>query len=83
MNPCGIAVQADSQHIFVSMKERVVRLVPGETFEQSDEIVEFPTDQYGKGPVYDIGPLGLVFVDAETLAVGGGGNGDGEDLVRF
>ncbi len=83
VNPCGIAVQADSQHIFVSMKERVVRLVPGETFEQSDEIVEFPTDQYGKGPVYDIGPLGLVFVDAETLAVGGGGNGDGEDIVRF
>jgi DNA-binding beta-propeller fold protein YncE len=46
------------------------------------EINGFPTDIYGKGPMYDIGPLGLAFLDEETLVVGDGSRPDGSELVR-
>jgi hypothetical protein len=39
-------------------------------------------DLYGKGPKYDIGPLGLAFVDKDTLVVGDGSFKDGEEYVR-
>jgi hypothetical protein len=45
-------------------------------------IVGFPNDVYGKGPMYDIGPLGLAFLGKDTLVVGGGGQPDGEELLR-
>ena len=47
-----------------------------------DVITEFPKDVYGKGPMYNIGPLGLAFLDRDTLVVGGGGNTDDGELLR-
>jgi len=47
-----------------------------------DVIVGFGRDVYGKGPMFDIGPLGLVFMNKDTLVVGGGDKPDGEELLR-
>ena len=80
-NPCGIAIQPETGHVFVSDSGalRVIRIVDGKA---EPVITGFPKDNYGKGPVYDIGPLGLVFIDKNTLAVGGGGKLDGEEMLR-
>ncbi|HUG71459.1 MAG TPA: hypothetical protein VMM76_27185 [Pirellulaceae bacterium] len=80
-NPCGIAIQPETGHIFVSDSgaSRVIRVVDGKA---QDVITGFPVDVYGKGPMYNIGPLGLLFLDKDTLVVGGGGLLDGAELLR-
>jgi DNA-binding beta-propeller fold protein YncE len=80
-NPSGLAVQPETGHVFVSDSGagRVVRVVDGKA---QDVIVGFPKDVYGKGPMYNIGPLGLAFLNKDTLVVGGGGLPDGEELLR-
>ena len=57
-NPSGLAVQPKTGHVFVSDSGagKVVRIVDGKA---EDVITEFPSDVYGKGPKYNIGPLGL------------------------
>ena len=68
-NPCGVAVQPETNHVFVSDSGagKVIRVVDGKA---QAVIVEFPRDTYGKGPKYQIGPLGLTFLDKDTLVVG-------------
>ncbi len=80
-NPCGVAIQPETGHIFVadSGGGRIVRIVNGKS---EDVIVGFGQDIYGKGPMYNIAPLGLVFLNKDTLVVGGGDLKDGEDLLR-
>lgn len=80
-NPAGVAIQPETGTLFVSDSgaSRVVRVVDGKA---QDVITDFPVDVYGKGPMYNIGPLGLVFIDQNTLVVGGGGLVDGEELLR-
>ncbi|MCA9113701.1 MAG: hypothetical protein KDA79_01350, partial [Planctomycetaceae bacterium] len=46
------------------------------------EVIGYPVDVYGKGPKYNIGPLGLAFLDKDHLIVGDGSRPDGEELVR-
>jgi DNA-binding beta-propeller fold protein YncE len=77
-NPCGVAVQPETGHVFVadSAAGRVIRIVDGKA---QDVITGFPKDVFGKGPFYDVGPLGLVFLDKTTLVVGDGGFKDGEE----
>lgn len=77
-NPCGVAVQPETGHVFVadSAALKIIRVVNGKA---EDVITGFTKDVYGKGPMYDIGPLGLAFIDKETLVVGGGGKPDGEE----
>jgi DNA-binding beta-propeller fold protein YncE len=81
-NPCGVAVQPGTGHVFVSDSGagKVIRIVNGKA---EDVIVGSAKDIYGKGPMYDIGPLGMVFLDKDTLAVGDGGYKDGEEYVRI
>lgn len=81
-NPSGVAIQPETGHVFVadSGALRVIRVIDNETTE--DVITDFPKDVYGKGPFYDIGPLGLLFLDKDTLVVGGGGLPDGEEMLR-
>lgn len=80
-NPCGIAVQPETGHVFVSDSAtgRVIRIVEGKA---QDVITGSPKDVYGKGPFFDIGPLGLVFLDKSTLVVGDGGLKDGDEYLR-
>jgi hypothetical protein len=81
-NPCGVAIQPETGHVFIadSGALRVVRVVDGKI---QDVIVEFAKDIYGKGPMYDVGPLGLAFIDKNTLIVGGGDLPDGQELLRI
>lgn len=83
-NPTGLAVQPGTGHIFVASHAGVHRLNPA-TGELTAEISSYPnpTDIYGKGPKYNIGPLGLAFIDQSTLVVGDGSRVDGEELVRI
>lgn len=83
LNPCGVAIQTETGHVFIadSGNLRVLRYEKNMT--PTEAIVGFPKDVYGKGPMYDIGPLGLTFLNKNTLVVGGGGLPDGSELLRF
>src|SRR5213080_4111825 len=81
-NPCGVAVQPGTNQIYLtdSANGRICRVNNGKL---EDVITGSPKDTYGKGPFYDIGPLGLVFSsDGKSLIVGDGGYKDGEECVR-
>jgi hypothetical protein len=80
-NPCGVAIQPETGDVFVadSGALRIVRISGGKA---EEVITGFPKDVYGKGPMYDIGPLGLAFLNKDTLVVGGGGKPDGEEMLR-
>src|SRR6478752_847555 len=81
-NPCGVAVQPGSGQVYLtdSANGRLCRVNNGKL---EDVITGSPKDVYGKGPFYDIGPLGLVFTsDGKSLIVGDGGYKDGEECVR-
>jgi DNA-binding beta-propeller fold protein YncE len=80
-NPTGLAIHGKTGHVFVASKFGVYRYDPkahGVTL----EISGYPTDVYGKGPKYDLGPLGLDFLGDDTLVVGDGSRPDGEEVVR-
>jgi hypothetical protein len=80
-NPSGVAIQPETGDVFVadSGALRIVRIVEGRI---EPVITGFTRDAYGKSPIYDIGPLGLLFLDKDTLVVGGGGKPDGEEMLR-
>lgn len=81
-NPCGVAVHPKTGTVYVSDSGagRIIRLVNGKV---EEVVVGFATDIYGTGPKYNIGPLGLAFLNDDTLVVGGGDLKDGEDAIRF
>ena len=84
-NPSGIAVQPETGFVFVSDSAagKVIKFDPAKSPAKAiDVITDFPISSYGKGPKYAIGPLGLAFVDKNTLVVGGGGLADGAELLR-
>lgn len=84
LNPSGIAIRPGTGEIFISDSGalRVLRFDPASG--KSETVIgNYPKDVYGKGPMYDIGPLGLLFLDKDTLAVGDGGLPDGSELVRI
>ncbi len=80
-NPTGIAIQPETATLFIadSGSLKIVKVVDDKAV---DVITDFPKDVYGKGPMVNIGPLGLLFLDKNTLVVGGGGLPDGEELLR-
>jgi sugar lactone lactonase YvrE len=83
-NPTGVAVEPETGRVYVSDSGagRVVSFNPKGTDKVAVEIDGFSIDVYGKGPMYNIGPLGLVFLNKDALAVGGGDLKDGEELLR-
>lgn len=81
-NPSGVAVHAATGHVFISAHTGVYRLVPGKPGKLSAEVTGFKTDIYGKGPKYNIGPLGVALLGDKHLIVGDGSQVDGEELVR-
>ena len=84
-NPASVVVQTETGHVFVSDSgaSRVVSFNPSDREAVKAVITGFPKDVYGKGPMYNIGPLGLAFLDKNTLVVGGGELKDGEEVVRI
>ena len=86
-NPSGIAIHPETGHFFISEHRGVLRLFP-QTEEgkkgmaRAFEVNHFPSDIYGKGPMYDIGPLGVGFLDNEHLIVADGSRPDASELVR-
>jgi hypothetical protein len=81
INPSGVAIQPETGHLFVSDSGagRIIRIVEGKV---EDVVVGFKLDVYGKGPMFNIGPLGLLFLDRNTLVVGGGDLPDGQEALR-
>ncbi|MBL8849988.1 MAG: hypothetical protein JNG89_09895, partial [Planctomycetaceae bacterium] len=85
-NPTGIAIHPKTNHLFIADRSGVIRL-----YRESDdrraprtrvtEITGFPSDIYGKGPMFDIGPLGLAFLDDEHLIVADGSRKDVDEVV--
>lgn len=83
-NPCGVALQPGSGDVFVSDSAagRIVRYNPKSEGNKALPVVtDFAQDIYGKGPMYNIGPLGLAFAGDGILVVGGGENKDGSEIV--
>lgn len=84
-NPCGIAIQPDTGHVFVTGNHAILRYIPsvdGKPHDRFLEVEGFPNDVYGKGPVYNLGPLGLAAWGKDRLIVADGSRKDGEELVR-
>ncbi len=82
-NPSGIAVHPGTGHIFVVSRQGVFRTVPGKPTKVYLEVEGFGTDIYGKGPKYNIGPLGCCLWGTDRLIVADGSRPDGEEVVRI
>jgi sugar lactone lactonase YvrE len=81
-NPLGIAIQPETGAMFVSDSGagRVCRIVEGKL---EEVITGSPKESYDGSTKYDVGPLGIAFVDKQTLAVADGGYPVGEDCIRI
>jgi hypothetical protein len=84
-NPCGVAVQPNTGTLFVSDSAagRIIRFNPNSASRATPVVTEFGQDIYGKGPMYNIGPLGLGFLNQQTLVVGGGEKVDGQEILSI
>lgn len=83
-NPCGIAVHPKNGHLFVSAHKSVFRVVlDGSAAHKSIEIDGFESEEFGGETRIAISALGLAFLNDCILAVGGGGQADGSELVYF
>jgi hypothetical protein len=82
-NPCGLAIQPGTGHVFVSESGagRILRFDPA-TRESEPVVTDLPTRQFEDIADVRLGPLALAFIDRDTLIVGCGGSGLGADLVR-
>lgn len=83
-NPSGVVVHKPTSHVFVTSERGVFRFVPGKPGKVYIEVDGYPTptDIYGKGPKFEIGPLGAAFWGDDRLVVGGGSRVDGEELAH-
>jgi hypothetical protein len=88
-NPCGLAVRpslpASGPHELYFSESgagQVVRISTDKPAEKTPVITGFPMGKFGDDPEYAVGPLGLEFLTRTKLAVGTGGLGKGEDVVR-
>ena len=88
LNPCGVAIQPQTGYVFVSSRFGVYCYDPSykkpKEHRAAVEIDGYPdrAGVFGSGPKYDIGPLGLAFLDKDHLVVGDGSRKVGEDFVR-
>lgn len=85
LNPSGLAIHDGTGHVFIANRHGVYRYLPAEKDSEKRIVIEIHTpgnDVYGKGPKYDIGPLGVAFLDGDHLVVGDGSRKDGAEYVR-
>ncbi len=71
-NPTSVVVQPGTGHVFVAESGalRVIRVVDNKT---ESVITDFARKSFGTNPVYDVGPVSLLFIDQQTLLVGDSG----------
>ncbi len=83
LNPSGLAAEPGTTHLLVS-DSGAGRILCFHTdgWEYEKVVTKFGKDVYGKGPMYDVGPLGLAFM-GKQLVVGGGEKVDGEEVVSI
>lgn len=81
-NPSGVAVHPKTGHVFATSRQGIFRYVPA-TNKIYLEVEGFPTDEYGKGPKYNIGPLGVTTWGDDRLIVSDGSQKDGEEVIRI
>ncbi len=88
-NPCGLALRPNlpagaPYELFFSESGagQVVRISTDKPAEKTPVITGFPMGKFGDDREYAVGPLGLEFLTRTKLAVGTGGLGNGEDVVR-
>lgn len=84
LNPSGITAQPGTTHLLISDSGagRILCFhTNGGDYEKV--ITKFGKDVYGKGPMYDIGPLGLAFLGKNQLVVGGGEEVDGKEVMHI
>ena len=83
-NPCGVAIQPNTGSVFVSDTGagRIVRLSAEATDKSTPVVTGFPQagEANSKEPTYGVGPLGLVFLDQNTLVAGEGALKQGDEV---
>lgn len=79
-NPTGVAVQPETNVVYVaeSGAGRVIRVVDGKP---QEVVTGFAKEAKGLAESYDIGPLGLAFIEKDLLVVGEGGKTAGDDAL--
>ncbi|HEY2883510.1 MAG TPA: hypothetical protein VGJ15_13775 [Pirellulales bacterium] len=86
-HPSGVAVQPDSSDVLVSNTGagEVVRFAGGKADAPSTVIAGFAhsTSEPNDNPIAGVGPLGLVFLDPNILAVGAGEAKNGDQYIRI
>ena len=81
-NPSGVAVSGGKIYVATHKGVMKVALKRGEKPTVTTAVGGYNTDIYGKGPKYNIGPLGVAFLDRQHIVVGDGSRPDGEEMVR-
>ncbi len=84
-NPSGVCVHPTTGHLFITSRQGVFRWSPEADKSKKIwlEVEGFPTDIYGKGPEYNIGPLGCTLWGTDRLIVPDGSRKDGEEVIRI
>ena len=83
-NPSGVGAHGLTGHVFIVARTGVYRLDPkSNPLKAVFEVNGFPTDIYGKGPKYNIGPLGVGFLGDSQLIIADGSQPDGKEIVRI
>lgn len=82
-NPSGVVVHPGTKQVFVVSNQGVFRYPQAKPRKIYLEVDGYPTDVYGKGPMYNIGPLGCTLWGTDRLIVADGSRKDGEELVRI
>jgi DNA-binding beta-propeller fold protein YncE len=88
LNPCGVAIPPQGGFVFVSSRFGVYRYDPSYPDPAAHRaVVEIdgypePPGVLGKSPKYQVGPLGLAFLDKNHLIVAEGSRKPGDELVR-
>ena len=87
-NPTGVAVHPKSGDVYIATHSGVMKYTAGAKKKKGSATLAIggypdPTDIYGKGPKYPIGPLGVTFTSDGLLVVGDGSRKDGAELVRI